>query len=164
LVPGQGRPEGQRHIFLPVSGGGAAGAAIYASDGNYYGVSQATNASTGYVYRVTPSGVLTKLYRFPAGTFSGYFALPLLEGSDGNLYGATPNGGANGTGAIYKLTLGGQYTLLYSFPKGNLGGPTALIEGSDGNLYGATLEPSGMRATASCSRSARAASIPCCTT
>jgi hypothetical protein len=29
--------------------------------------------------------------------------------------------------------------LLYSFPKGNLGGPTALIEGSDGNLYGATL-------------------------
>jgi len=115
------------------------GAAIYASDGNYYGVSQATNASTGYVYRVTPSGVLTKLYRFPAGTFSGYFALPLLEGSDGNLYGATPNGGANGTGAIYKLTLGGQYTLLYSFPKGNLGGPTALIEGSDGNLYGATL-------------------------
>ncbi|MGA3074608.1 MAG: choice-of-anchor tandem repeat GloVer-containing protein [Bryobacteraceae bacterium] len=115
------------------------GAAIYASDGNYYGVSQATSASTGYVYRVTPSGVLTKLYRFPAGTFSGYFALPLIEGSDGNLYGATPNGGANGTGAIYKLTLGGQYTLLYSFPKGNLGGPTALIEGSDGNLYGATL-------------------------
>ena len=115
------------------------GAAIYASDGNYYGVSQATNASTGYVYRVTPAGVPTKLHGFPAKTFAGYLAMPLLEAGDGNLYGATPYGGANGTGAIYKLTLGGQYTLLYSFPKGNLGGPTALIEGSDGNLYGATL-------------------------
>lgn len=115
------------------------GAAIYADDGNYYGVSQAANSSTGYVYRVTPSGVPTKLYSFPANTFSGYFALPLVEGGDGNLYGATPTGGANGTGAIYKLTLGGHYTLLYSFPKGNLGGPTTLIEGSDGNLYGATL-------------------------
>jgi uncharacterized repeat protein (TIGR03803 family) len=114
-------------------------AAIYASDDNYYGVSQAANASTGYVYRVTPAGVLSKLYRFPANTFTGYFAVPLIEGSDGNLYGATANGGANGTGSIYKLTLDGRYTLLYSFPKGSLGGPTALIEGSDGNLYGATL-------------------------
>jgi uncharacterized repeat protein (TIGR03803 family) len=114
-------------------------AAVYAGDGNYYGVSQTANASTGYVYRVTSSGVLSKLYRFPANTFSGNFAVPLVEAGDGNLYGATPNGGANGTGSIYKLTLGGRYTLLYSFPKGNLGGPTALIEGSDGNLYGATL-------------------------
>jgi uncharacterized repeat protein (TIGR03803 family) len=113
--------------------------AIYASDGNYYGVSQATGAPTGYVFRVTPSGALTKLYNFPSGTFSGYFAVPLLQASDGNLYGATAYGGTNGMGAIYKLTLSGQYTLLYSFPKGNLGGPTTLIEGSDGNLYGATL-------------------------
>jgi uncharacterized repeat protein (TIGR03803 family) len=113
--------------------------AIYASDGNYYGVSQATGAPTGYVFRVTPSGTLTKLYNFPANTFSGYFTVPLLQASDGNLYGATSNGGTNGMGTIYKLTLGGQYTLLYSFPKGNLGGPTTLIEGSDGNLYGATL-------------------------
>jgi uncharacterized repeat protein (TIGR03803 family) len=115
------------------------GAAIYGSDGNYYGVAQATDASSGYVYRVTPAGVLTKLYTFPEKTFSGYFAMPLVEAGDGNLYGAIPNGGANGTGAIYKVTPGGQYTLLYSFPKGNLGGPTALVEGSDGNLYGATL-------------------------
>jgi len=114
-------------------------AAIYASDGNYYGVARAANASTGYVYRVTPSGVLTKLYNFPANTFTGNFAVPLLEAGDGNLYGAIPNGGADGTGAIYKVGLGGRYTPLYSFPKGNLGGPTALIEGGDGNLYGATL-------------------------
>jgi uncharacterized repeat protein (TIGR03803 family) len=76
---------------------------------------------------------------FPSGTFVGnpHF-VPLLQASDGNLYGATPNGGANGTGIIYKLTLSGQYTLLYTFPKGLDYNPTAMLQASDGNLYGAT--------------------------
>jgi uncharacterized repeat protein (TIGR03803 family) len=63
----------------------------------------------------------------------------LLQASDGNLYGATTSGGANGTGTIYRLSLGGAYTPLYTFPKGSVYAPTALIEASDGNLYGATI-------------------------
>jgi uncharacterized repeat protein (TIGR03803 family) len=113
--------------------------AIYASDGNYYGIAQDMDAPTGYVYRVTPSGLMSTLYSFPSGTFVDYFPAPLLQADDGNLYGAVPTAGANGAGIIYKLTLDGQYTLLYTFPNLNSGGPTALIEGSDGNLYGATL-------------------------
>jgi uncharacterized repeat protein (TIGR03803 family) len=112
--------------------------AIYASDGNYYGVAMLQNAS-GYVYRVTTSGALTTLFSFPAVTFTGgprY--VPLLQAGDGNLYGATPYGGANGTGTIYRLTLSGQYTLLYTFPKGLDYNPTAMLQASDGNLYGAT--------------------------
>ena len=105
----------------------------------YDGVSQTNPAGTGYVFRVTQSGSFTKVYNFPANSFAGFFAVPLLQARDGNLYGATPNGGANGTGTVYKLTVGGQYTLLFSFPKGNNGGPTSLIEASDGNLYGAAL-------------------------
>jgi uncharacterized repeat protein (TIGR03803 family) len=108
---------------------------LYASDGNYYSIS-ATNA--GYLYRLTPSGTLTTLLNFPSGTLNPPSVPPLIQASDGNLYGATYNGGANGYGAIYKLTLAGQYTLLYSFPKSPNSPPTALIEGSDGNLYGAT--------------------------
>jgi len=113
--------------------------ALQANDGNYYGISQATNAPTGYVFKVTPSGSLTKLYSFPSGYFVYYVFAPLLQADDGNLYGAVAYGGANGTGIIYKLTLSGEYTLLYTFPKNNSGFPTSLIEGSDGNLYGATL-------------------------
>ncbi len=113
--------------------------AIYASDGNYYGVFYNTNALNVFAYRVTPAGVMTQLVEFPFHNLSGGYAFaPLLEASDGNLYGAIFSGGANGTGFIYKLTLSGQYTLLYSFPAGHYS-PTALIEGSDGNLYGATL-------------------------
>ncbi len=109
--------------------------AVYARDGNYYGVSMLQDAS-GYVYRVTPSGSLTKLYTFPSQTFTfGPRYVPLLEGRDGNLYGATPYGGTNGTGIIYKVTLAGQYTLLYTFPSGAEYHPNAMIEGSDGNLY-----------------------------
>jgi len=45
--------------------------AVYATDGNYYGISQMTNASTGYIFRATPSGSFTKIYNFPTATFTG---------------------------------------------------------------------------------------------
>jgi len=114
--------------------------AIYASDGNYYGVAALQDGS-GYVYRVTPSGTLTKLLDLPPNSFHGApLYVPLLQAEDGNLYGATPTGGVTGKGTIYKLTLGGQYTLLYTFPPSRHSfSPTALIEAGDGNLYGATL-------------------------
>ncbi len=62
----------------------------------------------------------------------------LIQASDGNLYGATASGGANGGGTIYKLTLSGALTTLYSFPGSYDLGTTALVQASDGNLYGAT--------------------------
>jgi len=116
--------------------------AVYASDGNYYGISQ---NGVGYVYKVTPAGSLTKLLSFPNLAVTGFRFVPLIQASDGNLYGAAPGGGGGGAGTIYKLTLSGQYTLLYTFPKNNTSVPTSLIEGSDGNLYGTTLGqiPSG---------------------
>ncbi len=117
--------------------------ALYANDGNYYGVSY-LNDGSGYVYRVTPSGSFSQLLSFPKGAFVGnpHF-VPLLQATDGNLYGATPNGGTNRTGVIYKLTLAGEYTLLHTFPKGPDNNPTTLIQASDGNLYGATLGLNG---------------------
>jgi hypothetical protein len=113
------------------------GLPIYANDGNFYGVAGTVTASSGYIFRVTPAGIMTTVYSFSSGFFPGI--APLLQANDGNLYGAEPSGGANGTGLIYEVTLDGQYTPLYTFPPGNNGGPTTLIEGSDGNLYGATL-------------------------
>ena len=112
---------------------------LYGRDGNYYGVYYLSDGS-GYAYQLNPSGSLTTLFNFPSGSFVGNPGIiPILQGTDGSLYGTTPNGGTNGTGTIYKLTLAGQYTLLYTFPKNKTSYPTELIEGSDGNLYGATL-------------------------
>jgi uncharacterized repeat protein (TIGR03803 family) len=119
--------------------------AMYASDGNFYGVtlgSDVVPGSTSYVFRATPSGALTTLYTFPLNTFTQYSSTPLLFAHDGNLYGSTATGGTNGTGMIYKLTLDGQFTLLHSFEKGKFpAGPTTLIEASDGKRCAA--QPQG---------------------
>jgi len=131
VTPIYGFPVGQDPLVGP----------IYASDGNYYGT-YAVSDGSGYVFRLTPSGTLTTILNFPANTFKDRYPAPLLQASDGNIYGVTPNGGL-GYGTIYKLTLSGQYTLLYTFPKGPAGIPDALIEGSDANLYGSTLGDGG---------------------
>lgn len=71
-------------------------------------------------------------------TFGG-----LVQGADGDFYGTTYNGGAQNSGAVFKITPTGVLTILYSFcsqtnctdgsnPYGGL------VQGSDGNFYGTT--------------------------
>jgi uncharacterized repeat protein (TIGR03803 family) len=67
----------------------------------------------------------------------------LVQGTDGNLYGATVAGGVHGSGAVFRTTPGGTLTTLYSFctltncADGEY--PEAgLIQASDGNFYGTT--------------------------
>lgn len=117
------------------------GGPIYASDGNYYGIiAFEGQQGGGYVFRMTPSGTLTKIYTYPSGAFGGAgFSVPLIQASDGNLYSAIDNGGANHNGIIYRVTLNGHIAPVYTFPAGKKAGPSALIEGSDGNLYGSTI-------------------------
>jgi uncharacterized repeat protein (TIGR03803 family) len=62
-------------------------------------------------------------------------------GSDGNIYGTTLNGGANGSGTAFQLTPAGTLTPLYNFCAQNAcadgnspqGG---LVENGNGTFYG----------------------------
>ncbi len=65
----------------------------------------------------------------------------VIRDSAGNLYGATPYGGTENWGVLYKLDTTGQETVLYSFTGGAGGGSpyAGPIRDSAGNLYGATL-------------------------
>jgi uncharacterized repeat protein (TIGR03803 family) len=121
---------------------------VQGSDGNFYGTTQQGGASTnctsgcGTVFRISLSGNYTNLYSFVGPPSDG--ALPdaaLVQGSDGNFYGTTVAGGMGGSGTVFRISLSGNYTNLYSFANSPDGAnPYAgLIQGSDGNFYGTTL-------------------------
>ena len=64
---------------------------------------------------------MTTLYSFCPSLPSTDGADPagaLLQATDGNLYGTTVEGGAYGGGEIFKITMSGAFTTLYSFCSG----------------------------------------------
>ncbi len=68
---------------------------------------------------------------------------PPVQGTDGNLYGVTPEGGANGHGTFYRMTPAGTLTTIFSFCQQSnctdgAGPQGGIILGTDGNFYGTT--------------------------
>jgi uncharacterized repeat protein (TIGR03803 family) len=115
---------------------------VQGSDGNFYGTTQ--NGGTngwGTVFKITTNGAVTTLYSFAGGNDGANPEAVLVQGSDGNLYGTTQNGGTNGWGTVFKITTNGALTSLYSFTGGNDGAyPHGLVQGNDGNFYGMTVD------------------------
>ena len=114
--------------------------AIQGNDGNFYGTTYVGGATgEGTVFRITPTGVETVLHSFTAGATDG--SLPtagLIQGSDGNFYGTTGNGGPTGAGTVFKITPAGVYTVIFMFTGQDGIGPGGLVQGSDGDFYGTT--------------------------
>jgi uncharacterized repeat protein (TIGR03803 family) len=124
---------------------------IQGEDGNLYGTTYAGGAhSAGTIFKITTSGSFATLYSFCAlpGCADGagpYFG-PLVQGTDGNLYGTTNGGGINvgwGAGTVFSITPQGSLTTLYTFCQGNVctdgSGPFAgLVQATDGSFYGTT--------------------------
>src|SRR5215469_16498813 len=86
---------------------------LKATDGSFYGTSslggEAPNCygrGCGAIFRISPAGAMTAFYSFCAdpgcregsGPTSG-----LIQAMDGNFYGTTSGGGANGFGTIFKI-------------------------------------------------------------
>jgi uncharacterized repeat protein (TIGR03803 family) len=115
---------------------------VQGSDGNFYGTTESggANANDGTVFKITPAGVETVLHSFAGGSDGNYPYGSLIQGSDGNFYGMTANGGTNGAGTVFKITPAGAETVLWSFAGGSDGNypQGSLIQGSDGNFYGMT--------------------------
>jgi uncharacterized repeat protein (TIGR03803 family) len=88
--------------------------------------------------------VESTLYSFGVSSGAGplYPNGTLVEGADGNFYGTTFQGGANGIGTIFKLTPAGVVSILHSFgPHGSGDGEypgAGLVKSADGTLYGTT--------------------------
>ncbi len=112
------------------------------TDGNFYGTCHNGGANDyGTLFKVTSAGVLTVLHNFAAqgSTSDGCEPLaPPIQATNGDFYGTTSFCGANNYGTVYKLTLAGAYSLLYSFqgPPNDTVLPYGLIEGTNGELWG----------------------------
>jgi uncharacterized repeat protein (TIGR03803 family) len=122
---------------------------VLASNGNFYGTTWGGGAiNAGTIFEITPKGRLTILYNFCSGYECPDGAGPsagLVQGSDGNFYGTTLEGGAHGfvTGAVFKISRGGTFKTLYSFCsqshcRDGQSPIAGLVQGSDGNFYGTT--------------------------
>jgi len=100
---------------------------------------------------------ITQLFSFPCPTrqfgscVDGYAPNTLIQGSDGNFYGAaqftTQGFSVSHGGTLFKITPTGQFTLLFTFGQDTKGNYThgdnpasGLVEGNDGFIYGTTFE------------------------
>jgi uncharacterized repeat protein (TIGR03803 family) len=95
------------------------------------------------VFKITPAGAETVLWSFGSGTDGIFPHGSLVQGSDGNFYGMTYEGGANDKGIIFEITPSGSTeTTVWSFGAGSDGKlPYGdLTFGPDGTLYGLTYE------------------------
>jgi uncharacterized repeat protein (TIGR03803 family) len=132
---------------------------VQGADGKLYGTTylggsgaQGCNGGCGTVFDITLRGDLTTIHDFHGTDGYGPQGTALIQATDGNFYGTTPQGGRKfgdvSPGTLFRMTPGGGLTTLYDFcsqpncadgdwPYG------ALAQGSDGNLYGTTSDAQG---------------------
>jgi uncharacterized repeat protein (TIGR03803 family) len=131
--------------------GQAPSGVIVGPNGHLYGTTSDVAVSRfGTVFEITPSGRLITLYTFCTQNDCSNGIYPqakLAVGTDGNLYGSTPSGGAHGGGTVFEITPAGVLTTIYNFcslPNCSDGQfPSALVLGWDGNFYGTAANSRG---------------------
>ncbi len=108
--------------------------------GDLYGTDSAGGDGFGIIFRIDSKGSEHILYSFKnlsdgENPWSGLS----LNAQKKSAIGTTYSGGKNRAGTVYRVTIGGALTPLYSFSGGSDGGNPAygtLIQDNAGNLYG----------------------------
>ena len=121
--------------------GNPVGALTISPEGGFYGATSYT------VFRITPAGDVTTIFVFSnSGQVSPHLNGGLALDANGNLYGTTFYSGTDGNGTVFRVTPGGEMTILHSFSAADEYGANSdganpgvgLILGSDGYFYGTT--------------------------
>lgn len=120
---------------------------VQATNGNLYGTTQRGGGKgggegDGTIFEITPAGKLTTLHTFCSQTNCTDGIFPeanLVQAVNGNLYGTTNEGGANGYGTVFSITPAGKLTTLHSFAVTDGAYPVgAMVQAGTGNFYGTT--------------------------
>jgi len=130
-------PAGQVTLLASFGEGTApypVGGLATAADGGFYSVTW-----FGGIFHLTLDGSFTKIADLDYATTGWKSAAPLVQASDGNLYGTTTEGGAGNQGAIFRVTPdGGVQTLVTLDSTTGIQSAAALVQGADGLLHGVT--------------------------
>jgi uncharacterized repeat protein (TIGR03803 family) len=117
-------------------------ALIQGTNGDFYGTTASGGAhGSGTIFNITAAGALTTMHSFCAQTGCADGSFPdaaLIQATDGNFYGTTSAGGANGAGIIYEITSTNTFTRLHSFAGPNAIHQGGLFEATNGDFYGAS--------------------------
>jgi len=100
----------------------------------------------GTIFKLSPGGIEQVLYRFQGGS-DGSAPFGLVADRDGNLYGATPNGGEtmtsecdefDGCGTLYIFSTTGSKKVIRAFTGTHVDGrnPSGLLWSGAGYIYG----------------------------
>jgi uncharacterized repeat protein (TIGR03803 family) len=131
----QGEPNG---VYAPL---------YLASDGNFYGASSLGGTyNLGTLFRMTPNGSIEVLYNFSGGTDGSKPVSPVVQFSNGYLYGTTLETNIGNPGVVFRLTLSGKIQTVHTFSPLGSGSTNAdgaspqagLLVASDGYMYGVT--------------------------
>jgi len=140
-------PKGPAGGLLMDASGLIFGAAQFGSD-------QSCFIGCGSIFQLDQAGNLVLLHKFTGGTDGSNPIGPLVQDTDGNLYGVAQSGGGrpcpekfeqipqSGCGVVFKLAKNGDLTVLHAF-KGGMDGATpqaGLLLDASGNLYGTALQ------------------------
>ncbi len=149
-------PSGAESVLYRFTGG-SDGAQPYAGlekgpDGNFYGTTTqggggSCTGGCGTVFRITPAGVETVLYRFAGGTDGSFPFSRLHADKHGNLFGTTLKDGdpSCACGTVFELASDGTETVLHIFAGGSDGASpqSPLVADENGNLFGSTSKGGG---------------------
>jgi uncharacterized repeat protein (TIGR03803 family) len=133
------------HSFDTTDGNRSISGLVQATDGNLYGTTLYGGNLTcnvpngcGTLFKITLGGALTTLYVF-SGPDGGVPQAPLIQATDGNLYGTTGIGGTYNNGTVFSLAGERTLTTLHSFDGTDGTSPQGgLLQATDGNFYGTT--------------------------
>jgi uncharacterized repeat protein (TIGR03803 family) len=139
-------PDGSNFQVLYTFTGGSDGAnptagVIQSRDGALYGTTVFGGSNNyGVVFKVNPDGSNFQVIYTFKDSDGAYPSAGVIQGSDGALYGTTPDGGVNGDGVVYKVNPdGSNFQVIYTFKGSDGANPEAgVIQGKDGALYGTT--------------------------
>jgi uncharacterized repeat protein (TIGR03803 family) len=150
-------PSGNKSVLYSFTGGTDGGSPsaslILDAAGNLYGTTYyggylgcGVPSACGTVFKLSPSGDLTTLYRFKGAPDGANPESTLVRDAKGNLYGTTVGGGNStcffdyGCGTVFKINAAGKETVLYRFNGSDGEAPYAgVVRDPAGNLFGTTL-------------------------